>query len=70
MAAILKLLFFALNGLFGDGTISYFFRVLKTIIMPNFMLLTESEQLEHISALLISVRRAVTSYALQATANR
>ena len=23
MAAILKLLFFALNGLFGDGTISY-----------------------------------------------
>ena len=29
-----------------------FFRVLKTIIMPNFMLLTESEQLKHISALL------------------
>ena len=26
-----------------------FFRVLKTIIMPNFMLLTESEQLKHIS---------------------
>ena len=29
-----------------------FFRALKTIIMPNFMLLTESEQLKHISALL------------------
>ena len=24
-----------------------FFRALKTIIMPNFMLLTESEQLKH-----------------------
>ena len=30
-----------------------FFRALKTIIMPNFMLLTESEQLKHISALLL-----------------
>ena len=30
-----------------------FFRALKTIIMPNFMLLTESEQFKHISALLI-----------------
>ena len=49
MAAILKLLFF---GLFGDGIISYLFRALKTIIMPNFMLLTESEQLKRISALL------------------
>ena len=29
-----------------------FFRALKTIIMPNFMLLTESEQFKHISALL------------------
>ena len=29
-----------------------FFRALETIIMPNFMLLTESEQLKHISALL------------------
>ena len=29
-----------------------FLRALKTIIMPNFMLLTESEQLKHISALL------------------
>ena len=29
-----------------------FFRALKTIIMPNFMLLTESEQLKRISALL------------------
>ena len=29
-----------------------FFRALKTIIMPNFMLLTESEQLKHMSALL------------------
>ena len=31
-----------------------FFRALKTIIMPNFMLLTESEQLKHISALLLA----------------
>ena len=30
-----------------------FLRALKTIIMPNFMLLTESEQLKHISALLL-----------------
>ena len=30
-----------------------FFRALKTIILPNFMLLTESEQLKHISALLL-----------------
>ena len=30
-----------------------FFRALKTIIMPNFMLLTESEQFKHISALLM-----------------
>ena len=29
MAAILKLLFFALNGLFGDGTISYLFEGLE-----------------------------------------
>ena len=29
-----------------------FFRALKTIIMPNFMLLTESEQLKYISAIL------------------
>ena len=29
-----------------------FFTALKTIITPNFMLLTESEQLKHISALL------------------
>ena len=34
-----------------------FFRALKTIIMPNFMLLTESEQLKHISALLVVVKR-------------
>ena len=27
-----------------------FFRALKTIIMPNFMLLTESEQFKHVSA--------------------
>ena len=53
MAAILKLLFRNFYGLFGDGTISYlFFRALKTIIMPNFILLTGSEQLKHISALL------------------
>ena len=32
-----------------------FFRALKTIIMPNFMLLTESEQFKHISALLYRV---------------
>ena len=32
-----------------------FFRALKTIIMPNFMLLTESEQLKHISALLLMI---------------
>ena len=32
-----------------------FFRALKTIIMPNFMLLTESEQFKHISALLYHV---------------
>ena len=31
----------------------FFFRALKTIIMPNFLLLTESEQLKHISALLL-----------------
>ena len=31
-----------------------FFRALKTIILPNFMLLTESEQLKHISALLLA----------------
>ena len=30
-----------------------FFRALKTIIMPNFMLLTESEQLKHLSATLV-----------------
>ena len=30
MAAILKLLFFALNGLFGDGTISYLFQGLES----------------------------------------
>ena len=29
-----------------------FFRALKAIIMPNFMLLTKSEQFKHISALL------------------
>ena len=29
-----------------------FFKALKTIIMPSFMLLTESEQLKRISALL------------------
>ena len=34
-----------LNGLFGDGTISYLFlNGSKTILRPNFMLLTESEQ--------------------------
>ena len=32
------------------------FRALKTIIMPNFMLLTESDQLKHISALLTGRR--------------
>ena len=39
MVTILKLLF-------------SFFRVLKTIIIPNFMLLAEIEKLKHISALL------------------
>ena len=34
-----------------------FFRALKTIIMPNFMLLTESEQLKHISALLTETKQ-------------
>ena len=33
-----------------------FFGALKTIIMPNFMLLTESEQLKHISALLLPLK--------------
>ena len=38
-----------------------FFRALKTIIMPNFMLLTESEQLKHISALLIGSGEELTT---------
>ena len=33
-----------------------FFRALKTTIMPSFMLLTESEQFKHISALLTGGR--------------
>ena len=37
-----------------------FLRALKTIIMPNFMLLTESEQFKHISALLFQSSRAKT----------
>ena len=52
MAAILKL---PLNGPlwgFGNGTI--FLSTLKTVIMPIFLLLTESEQFKHISALLQS----------------
>ena len=36
-----------------------FFRALKTIIMPNFMLLTESEQFKHISALLFGAETVV-----------
>ena len=39
---------------------SVFCRALKTIIMPNFMLLTESEQFKHISALLKDVLSSVT----------
>ena len=51
MVAILKLLFLALNGLFVDGTISYLFlNGSKTILRPNFVLLTESEQFKQISA--------------------
>jgi len=51
MVAILKLLFLAPNGLFGNGTISYLFlNGLKPILRPNFVLLTESEQFKHISA--------------------
>ena len=38
-----------------------FFRALKTIIMPSFMLLTESEQFKHISALLLVEIKKVTS---------
>ena len=36
-----------------------FFRALKTIIMPNFMLLTESEQFKHISALLHDIHSVI-----------
>ena len=41
-----------------------FFRALKTIIMPNFILLTESEQFKHISALLPGKQKVSTFYSL------
>ena len=53
MAAILKLLISHLTDVLAMAPYPIFFRALKTIIMPNFMLLTESEQLKHISALLV-----------------
>ena len=42
-----------------------FFRALKTIIMPNFMLLTESEQFKHISALLYTQNNTFVGFEIQ-----
>ena len=53
MAGIIKKSYFShLTDFLAMAPYPIFFRALKTIIMPNFMLLTESEQLKHISALL------------------
>ena len=62
-----KSYFTHLTDFYGDGTISYLFRALKTIIMPNFMLLTESEQSKHISALLLSNLQASETGVLAAS---
>ena len=56
MAGIIKTSYFShLTDFLEMAPYPIFFRALKTIIMPNFMLLTESEQFKHISALLYRV---------------
>ena len=44
-----------------------FCRALKTIIMPNFMVLTESEQLKHLSAILVYFFKFGAKFAVNTT---
>ena len=56
MAAVFKLPFkWPLTVVLAMAPYPIFLSALKTVIMPIFVLLTESEQFKHISALLVGI---------------